>query len=187
MTSRISHVLFALPLSVGLVFLTSFGLNARETAQYEPTSAQKFISVELKVAPKKPIPVIRETQPTYPPSERPRSSRNTPSVSPVAVVKPTSANTVPINGKAVRGKATYYCCTTGYAPGAMVAAAGSELRIGKWRGRVVTVSYQGRSIQVKLVDWCGCKGSRIIDLQPEAFAALAPLSRGVLTGIKVTW
>jgi len=69
----------------------------------------------------------------------------------------------------------------------MYAAAGSALRVGHWRGRVVTVRWGGRSIQVKLVDWCACGGARVIDLFGDAFAKLAPRSAGVLHGVTVTW
>ena len=60
----------------------------------------------------------------------------------------------------------------------MYAAAGPALRVGDWRGRVVTVCAE-RCIRVTLTDWCACP-SRLIDLSDEAFAALAPLSRGLL-------
>ena len=86
-------------------------------------------------------------------------------------------------GRGTHGTATWYCgsrCTRGY-PGGLYAAAGSELRVGDWRGRRVTVTASnGRSVVVTLVDWCACKGERIIDLYGDAFARLAPLSRGVL-------
>lgn len=85
-----------------------------------------------------------------------------------------------------RGVASWYCCTRGFDAGDLVAAAGPALRVGHWRGRVVTVSANGRSIRVRLVDWCGCPGRRVIDLQPAAFARLAPLSRG-LVDVVVRW
>jgi hypothetical protein len=44
----------------------------------------------------------------------------------------------------------------------------------------VTVSAGGRSVVVTVRDFCGCPGARIIDLSPEAFAELAPLSRGLV-------
>ena len=82
-------------------------------------------------------------------------------------------------GATKTGKATWYCCTKGYGEGEMVAAAGSELRKGNWRGKKVEVCAD-RCITVTLVDWCGCPGSRVIDLHPAAFSRLAPLSRGVI-------
>lgn len=71
--------------------------------------------------------------------------------------------------------------------GGFYAAAGSEIRVGDWRGRTVEVCLSGRCIEVKLVDACACKGGRIIDLFADAFAALAPLDRGVLRDITVSW
>jgi len=87
--------------------------------------------------------------------------------------------------KKVSGKATWYCvpgvsvCHRNYANG-MYAAAGSELRKGNWRGSKVRVCTSTRCVVVTLVDWCACKGDRIIDLYGMAFRKLAPLSRGVL-------
>ena len=89
----------------------------------------------------------------------------------------------------LKGTATWYCvqgvsrCTRGYS-GGMYAAAGSEVRnaLGpKWRGKYVTVSSGGNAVRVKLIDWCACKGARVIDLYGDAFRRLAPLSRGVIT------
>jgi hypothetical protein len=69
----------------------------------------------------------------------------------------------------------------------VTAAAGPELRrwLGKgWRGTTVRVSANGRSVVVRLDDWCQCyKGEsreRLIDLSDEAFRQLAPLPVGVL-------
>lgn len=83
----------------------------------------------------------------------------------------------------VAGEATWYCpdfCTKGHPPGSMVAAAGSELRFPGWRGSFVTVRHGGRSVRVQLVDWCGCPGSRIIDLYRAPFDVLSDPSRGVI-------
>jgi hypothetical protein len=63
------------------------------------------------------------------------------------------------------------------------AAAGRRLRrwLGPdWRGTVVRVRHNGRTIRVRLTDWCGCKGERVIDLSNEDFRRFAPLSRGVI-------
>jgi hypothetical protein len=43
----------------------------------------------------------------------------------------------------------------------------------------VNVSAGGRSVRVRLVDWCGSK-TKTIDLYAAAFERLAPLSRGVV-------
>lgn len=98
--------------------------------------------------------------------------------------------TIPTSSS-VKGTATWYClsgvsrCHYKYS-GGMYAAAGSELRVGKWRGRVVTVCQGDDCIKVKLIDWCACKGARIIDLYGDAFRRLAPLSSGTIP-VKVSW
>jgi hypothetical protein len=78
---------------------------------------------------------------------------------------------------------------TWYATGGMTGAAGPLLRVGDWRGRTVTVCAE-TCIDVTLSDWCAC-GDRhgkptLVDLSDEAFAALSPLSRGVLP-VSVSW
>ena len=63
------------------------------------------------------------------------------------------------------------------------AAAGPALRrmLGKdWRGQTVTVCRLSTCIRVRLTDWCGCYGSRVIDLDDADFSRLAPLSRGLV-------
>jgi hypothetical protein len=71
-----------------------------------------------------------------------------------------------------------YGVASWYATDGLVAAAGPRLRTGAWRDSVVTVSAGGRSVAVRLVDWCACP-QRLIDLSDDAFARLAPLSRGL--------
>ena len=73
------------------------------------------------------------------------------------------------------GTATWYR----YVPGG--AAAGPRLRSAlgpAWRGRLVTVRANGRSVRVKLSDYM--PSGRLIDLDAASFAVLAPLSAGVL-------
>jgi hypothetical protein len=91
----------------------------------------------------------------------------------------------------VSGTATWYCKTGVSAchyqyPGGMYAAAGPGIRIGNWRGRTVRVCGNGRCVTVKLIDWCACPGSRIIDLYSDAFQRLAPLSSGTVK-VTVSW
>jgi hypothetical protein len=94
-------------------------------------------------------------------------------------------------GRSAGGSATWYCrtgtsaCASGY-PGGMYAAAGPELRVGAWRGRIVRVCGGGDCITVKLIDWCACGGSHVIDLYSDAFRRLAPLSAGALK-VTVSW
>lgn len=85
------------------------------------------------------------------------------------------------------GVASWYCltgrsaCTAGH-PSGLFAAAGAPLREQRpdWRGSTVRVTYGGRSVRVTLIDWCACPDRRAIDLYADAFAFLAPLSRGLL-------
>lgn len=90
----------------------------------------------------------------------------------------------------VDGVASWYCavgrssCTRGH-PGGLFAAAGPALRVGDWQNRTVKVC-AGSCVEVRLIDWCDCHGTRAIDLYSDAFRRLAPLSRGVLT-VSVEW
>jgi len=70
--------------------------------------------------------------------------------------------------------------------GGLYAAAGPALRVGDWRGRRVQVCRSGNCVTVTLIDWCGCYGSRVIDLYSDAFKRLAPTSAGVIS-VTVRW
>ncbi len=104
-------------------------------------------------------------------------------------MRPASVET-PRTATILRGTATWYClpgrspCTAGYPATGAYAAAGPALRaaLGDWRGRTVTVTAGGRSVEVTLVDWCRCP-SADIDLYAGVFADLAPLDRGRLAVI----
>jgi len=104
------------------------------------------------------------------------------------ISRPEGQVTARSSGASLAGIATWFClagrspCTRGY-PDGLYAAAGPALRAwlgADWRGQQVTVTADGRSVVVTLVDWCRCGGGRIIDLYAAAFRTLAPLSRGVL-------
>lgn len=80
----------------------------------------------------------------------------------------------------VTGLASWYCkagvsvCHYAYPAGSMVAAACGKLRRAMgphWRGTVVTVSSRGRTVTVKLVDWCGST-TKLIDLYWEPMRRL---------------
>lgn len=94
-------------------------------------------------------------------------------------------------GRSIRGIASWYCkagvsvCHYQYGPGSMVAAACGKLRaaLSNWRGKTVTVSSGGRSVQVKLVDWCG-HPSRVIDLYWEPMRRLGGTG---LLNVRVSW
>jgi hypothetical protein len=108
-----------------------------------------------------------------------------------SLVKATPRPTPPPNPThSVSGRAAWYCnngsgCPAGYS-GGMYAAAGPGLRVGNWRGRVVSVCGNGNCINVKLVDWCACGGSREIDLFADAFSRLAPLGTGTVA-VRISW
>ena len=58
--------------------------------------------------------------------------------------------------------------------GSMVAAACGKLRTAmgpNWRGKTVTVTNRGKTIAVRLVDWCGSK-TKLIDLYWEPMRRL---------------
>ena len=95
-------------------------------------------------------------------------------------------------GSSATGKASWYCragvsiCHHAYPPGSMVAAACRKLRIAmgpSWRGDSVTVSSGGRTVTVKLVDWCGST-TKLIDLYWEPMRRLG--GTGVLS-VTVRW
>jgi hypothetical protein len=102
---------------------------------------------------------------------------------------------LPDTATAISGSATWLCdpptykrCTKGYNERRMVAARGSELPRA-WQGKIVTVSWRGRSVDVRLVDTCKCKGVRIIDLYAAPFRRLCacrPEVIGVLRDVSVT-
>jgi rare lipoprotein A (peptidoglycan hydrolase) len=91
----------------------------------------------------------------------------------------------------VSGAASWYCqtgvsaCHYQYA-GGYYAAAGPALRVGNWRGRAVRVCGGGGCVTVRLIDWCQCHGTRVIDLYSDAFRQIAPLSSGT-TRVTVSW
>ena len=123
-------------------------------------------------------------------SFEPRANPDQP-VAAESLLKPTPRPTPPPNPTHhVNGRAAWYCnngsgCPAGYS-GGLYAAAGPGLRVGNWRGRTVSVCGAGSCINVKLVDWCACGGSREIDLFADAFRRLAPLSTGTVA-VRVSW
>ncbi len=105
------------------------------------------------------------------------------------VVPRDPAGATVVRGRSTSGAASWYCGHGSACPrarsGGLYAAAGPKLRSGEWRGRRVVVRSGGRRVAVTLVDWCACPG-RVIDLFADAFAHLAPLSRGRVN-VQVSW
>jgi hypothetical protein len=129
--------------------------------------------------------------------ETPRSAISAPKPSASPFARPTTRPTGGIgtvdqgfNGEA--GIASWYCrlgvssCTAGFPASGLYAAAGPRLRVGNWRGRFVTVTVAGRSVVVRLVDWCACP-TRLIDLYSSVVAALGlDPGRGIYP-VSVEW
>lgn len=139
----------------------------------------KPIILSANVLPSAGPPITPE--PTIKPKPKPRAT-----VAP----KKTTRQVIRYSATLV-GKASWYCsnsqpiCHHAYPPGSMVAAACGKLRrvMGTWRGRVVTVRANGRSVRVKLVDWCGST-TKTIDLYYAPMRKLG--GTGVLT-VKISW
>jgi hypothetical protein len=159
----------------------------------DPTGAVADAKDMIAVAPAPSLgPIVDYPVASWIPSLRPNPSLRT-TVKTEAKVQPKlqvkkAAPALKLTGHRATGTATWYCktgvsvCHHSY-PGGMYAAAGPELRVGAWRGRSVQVCGGGDCIRVRLIDWCACGGSHIIDLYSDAFRQLAPLSAG---GIHVT-
>ena len=90
------------------------------------------------------------------------------------------------------GKASWYCkagvspCHYQYPPGSMVAAACGKLRAAMgpdWRGQTVSVTGNGRTVELVLRDWCGST-DKLIDLYWEPMSRLG--GTGVLQ-VTVGW
>ena len=148
-----------------------------------------------------PVPSVR-MEPDHQAPHVPRRTETvvlvpaSPSPTHVPKVRAPAAPRPPSRGRhRVSGTPTYYCnqrdsdyvrsrCTRGFpdvAGGQFYAAAGPYLRVGSWRGRVVSVSANGKTIKVKLVDFCACKAPHFIDLYLDAFKALGNPRRATVT------
>jgi hypothetical protein len=115
-------------------------------------------------------------------------------VAPSLRQRPVATQPEPEAGQSVSGGASWYCkagvsvCHYRYPPGSMVAAACGKLRraMGSdWRGRTVTVTRRstGKSVSVRLVDWCGST-DKLIDLYWRPMDLLG--GSGVI-GVTVRW
>ena len=105
-----------------------------------------------------------------------------PSASSVPSATPVRIPALTERAVAVTGTASWFASPIG------VSAAGPALRtaLGSgWRGTHVTVCSAGRCAVTVLGDWCACP-RRAIDLDAPVFAALAPLSQG-LVEVTVSW
>ncbi len=146
-----------------------------------------------------PAPTLRESQP-IPTSAVAWSHPEPPTPTKPPIVVPTAglkvvvvAEPVP-RGRALSGRASWYCrpgvsiCAKGFPAGGSYAAADPALRAAicgvqsctSWRGRTVYVD----GIRVKLIDWCQCywkqPHEKIIDLYYNVF-------RQVGGDVTITW
>jgi hypothetical protein len=198
--------LIAIPLVLALIGLSAVSLAVgREAIVPAALDADTFTRIEVPApaanrlpAPTPPPVVAQAPFEDFRDPERSFAPRPNPAfdVGPRVIVVPTPtprpiAPVASNTGRRVGGSASWYClpgtsaCHYAYS-GGMYAAAGPALRVGNWRGRVVTVCSGGRCVNVKLIDWCQCHGSRVIDLYSDAFRRLAPLSAGT-TSVTVSW
>jgi hypothetical protein len=148
-----------------------------------PTAAQR-------PAPDVPQPVVVAVVPTPTPPPAPRAAGSG-SGSGGSGSGGSGGGDAVGSGNQVSGAASWYCQTGVSAchhqyPGGYYAAAGPALRVGDWRGRAVRVCGAGGCVTVRLIDWCQCYGTRVIDLYSDAFRQIAPLSSGT-TRVTVSW
>lgn len=188
-----------LALSFVLVLVESVSVVGREPTLGPSGSIRAYVEPnQSRILTDEETSYVWKSLPTAP--VLPQVSPVLPEVTPIPSRVPPITPQVPpitppkLNLSSVRGSSTWYClagvsrCPAGYS-GGRYAAAGPALRraLGDWRGKTVFVSYAGsKPISVKLVDWCACKGDRVIDLFGDAFAKLAPRSRGVIP-VTVSW
>jgi rare lipoprotein A (peptidoglycan hydrolase) len=138
-----------------------------------PTEAPLFVSGPVASHPADRPSAVTGGGASLPPGGSARPA------SPTAAATPQPTPTVlgsGTTGASVSGIASWYAWH------AREAAAGPALRafLGPhWRGTFVAVCAK-RCIWVRLTDFCQCYGVRVIDLNRDDFAKLAPLSAGLI-------
>ncbi len=187
---RRAAMLVLVPVAI-VVMVWSAPASGEPPTPYQPLDNSAFHRVS-RVS-EDPPTVILTAVPDFPTGapEHTRASAVQPPASLGAIAKAPLGNPTPSPSPAappklgVSGTASWY--DTWYMTAtSVVAAAGPALRVGNWRGRTVTVCRAGVCVRPKIVDFCQCYGSRLIDLSPAAFRALAPLSQGVIS-VTVSW
>lgn len=182
-----------------LLVLAGVFLYVGSVTSYQTEAPRAYIDSDFAwYEPPEVVESTRKAVPRRAPAAVPAFEAAAPSASPTPkpTRRPTLQSGVGQGRRYISGTATWYCeagrsrCPTKY-PDRIgrtdnYAAAGPRLRqvLGRgWRGEQVLVCYRTRCVEVTLVDWCRCKGDRVIDLFGDPFRYLAPLSRGT---IKVT-
>jgi hypothetical protein len=168
------------------VYVAMQAASRSESRPAIPVVASAQSGVPLAVSPVSTLPSQAGSRDT----PRQRSARTTGKATVPSVV-PGPALALPDTATDVSGTATWYCgagsrCTRGHPAGQLVAAAGSELRRPGWRGSFVRVWSGRHHVDVQLVDWCACRGARVIDLYRAAFDNLADPGRGEIF-VTVQW
>lgn len=156
-----------------LITVACSPVSGRTSTKIEPIPSNEFVPVPLPAK-------VQEAKVTAKPTAK-ATPRATPRPTRKPVVKPKirTLQGTSHSGILISGKASWYCsvqipiCHHSYGPGSMVAAACAPLRAvyPNWRGKTVVVTSGGRSVVVKLVDWCGSK-SKVIDLYREPMRRL---------------
>lgn len=190
-------------LAVGAIVLLAVGADAQPPSEHRPIPVSEF--TPFAFAPARTDPPATDT-PSPPPAVPDAVIVDPVPVAPLPVPDPAprhQAQPKPraqprdpsSSGTSQNGIATWYCktgvsvCHYKYPDGPgtdLYAAAGSELRVGHWRGRVVTVCerHTRNCVTVRLIDWCACGGARIIDLYWDAARVIG--DTGVM-GVTVSW
>jgi hypothetical protein len=138
----------------------------------------------------RPIPV-EALSPAQPTAQGPITA--TPKFHAIAIPAPPVQYVAPprIDGSTLSGRASWYCCTAGWRGEAVVALPGA---LGGHydappAGTYVTVCAQ-RCARLPVVDYCDCYWAtidqKVIDLSPEAWAAISDVNRYVYGVIRVT-
>jgi rare lipoprotein A (peptidoglycan hydrolase) len=184
------RVLIAILLALVIGFVAGVELTKSRTLPPAPTPSAFQPFPTYDAIPASPTPIAGLHDYAAPLRSAPTASPTPPTARPKLV--PAAGHTSSGSGTrtisrsskgALGGYATWY----GTGPDGLYAAAGPALRaaLGRhWRGSHVLVCRSTKCVEVRLNDWCACGPrhgySTLLDLSDEAFAALAPLSRGVI-------
>lgn len=198
-TRTVLVVIVLVAIGCALLLIKAAG---REPSSYAPVPQAAFTPIlpQPSILPVYPAPLawsLPVLPITFPgPTDKPRPKPR-PKPQPEPPSKPN------IVGRAIRGVATWYCLPSWPSkcmkvhpnPRGMYAAAGPALRaaLGRaWRNHLVKVTNlaNGRSVWVRLADWCACGQGHTIDLYSGPFAMLSGRSFSSPGGgleVKISW
>lgn len=164
-------------MALGVAWIAMFGgmalLVATSALRYDGAVTDHPVTATFGLEPDRTTrPSTVPPRSSAAPTVTPRTAQPSAAMTPATVSDPLLV---------VAGVATWFHSPAG------VSAAGPALRAAlgpDWRGERVTVCAGARCVDVVLGDWCACgdrpSGPTVIDLHAPDFAALAPLSRGVV-------